>query len=256
MNAVVKSETYRLKKSKEMKIMAGILLGCTALKVILALVIQHLHLFQNLVTVDDPAGFFDGFASTALDSTFGLLMIIMTASLVTKLYQSGVNKQLVSAGISRKQIILGEFAAYVKAFCITAVLAAVAAGIGNMILGGSLGLEGVNPVRLGLSIAGMLLIVANMSALCLLISHITGSQGAAIALGFVIVMVLPSAHIGVSLLPKLNFLNSLFLDSIQANVVSLTGSIGTQLLNMGALAAVTALFLVLCQAVFEKKEIK
>ncbi len=256
MNAVVKCETYRVKKSKELKIMAGILLGCTALKVILCLLVQNLHLFQDTLALGDADTFFDGFTGASLDSTFCLLMIIMTASLVTKLYQSGVNKQLVSTGISRKQIILGEFAAYAKAFCTVAVLSAAAAGIGNVILGGGIGLEAVNPAKLGLSIAGMLLVAVNMSALCLLISHLTGSQGAAIGLGFVVVMVLPSAHLLVNLIPKLEFLNNLFLDTIQSNAVSMTGSAGMQLINMGALAAVTVLLLVLCQMVFSRKEIK
>lgn len=257
MNTVVKSESYRLWKSKEIKVMAAILIALQVLLVGVVIASRHIALLAPLQEAfGNGGGFFQGFSNVGGDLLFRILMVIMISSLVTKIYQSGVTKQLVSCGISRKNVVLGQYVAATKVFAVVTVVAAVAAGLGRLILGGGLGLQGVNIARLGLSFAGMMFVVASMVALYLLIVHATGSMGAAIALGLGIELAVPSGIMMLSSLLKMDFIYTYFISTAQQNAVNMSVTLGTQLIAIGTLAVWTIVLVALNVLVFKHKEVK
>lgn len=257
MNTVLKSESYRLKRSKEIWTMAGILLAIQIIMVGAYFVCRNFSFFDSIKDFFTGSTFFTGIAQTANGSFFHILLIIMIGSLVTKLYQTGVNKQLVSCGISRKNIILGQFVSYTTIFSVVTVVVSVVTGIAHMLCDGKFGLSDVNVGRMGLSLIGMILVVASLCAMYLFITHLTGSLGAAIMLGLAVEMVLPVAVEMVTVIsPKLQFIPDYFISNVQMNAVNMESSLGAQLTNMGILVAFTAVLLVLCQIVFSHKEVK
>lgn len=257
MNTVLKSETYRLRKSKEIWTMAGILLALQVIMVGAYFICRNFSFFESIKSLFTDRTFFSGITTTANGSFFHILLIVMIGSLVTKLYQSGVNKQLVSCGISRKNIILGQFVSFTTIFSVVTVAVSVVTGIGHMLCSGKFGLNDVNVGRMGLSLIGMILVVASLCAMYLFFAHLTGSLGAAIMLGLAVEMALP---IAVQMVPmissKLQFIPDYFISNVQMNAVNMERSMGTQLTNMGILVAFTAVVLVLCQIVFSHKEVK
>ncbi len=256
MNSIIKCENYRLRVSKEIRLMFGLLCGVQMLCTTIVLLLRHFHLMDDMMLGESADSFLNAFTGTADDTIFRILLIIMIGSLVTKLYQSGVNKQLVSSGIGRRSIILGQFISYTAIFGAVAAAVSVVTGICNMIQGGGFGFGEMNPGRFGLSLMGMILVIASLCAMYLLITHLTGSFGAAISLGLAIELVLPTVFTFAGMIRPLAFLSDYSIAAIQSSAISTTVSIGKQLSSMGLLVVITAVLLMLCQVIFSRKEIK
>ncbi|MDO4617581.1 MAG: ABC transporter permease subunit [Lachnospiraceae bacterium] len=185
-----------------------------------------------------------------------MLIIITIITLVSNLYQTGVNKQLVSNGISRKNIVLGQFFSYTMVLSAVAIVYSVVKGICNMIQGNGFGLNDINIARFALSMIGVILVIASRCALCLLISHFTGSYTSALMLAYVFDLVLPNVLVAVSDFSKLSFLNYFSIGIYQERAVSMTESLMTQVSAMAILFIITVVLIKLCQVVYNRKEIK
>lgn len=259
MGNVFKSEAYRLHRSKEVWGMVALLTIFSVLGVIMDLVMKFVPLFQeSSELMAPPEGFFEGFTGAAGGMGFKFLIPIMICSLIVKLYTSGVNKQLVSCGVSRGRVILGQFVAYTAAFTAVALITAVVNGVCHLISGGGLGLD-VLGGRFALSMVGMVLQVACYVAVFLLVVHLTASMGAAIVLGFALQFIVPMGFFSLG-----NFigekaaetLSDLYFANQLSRVVDESIKLGEQLQSMGIILVYIVVFLLLCQAVFKNKEVK
>lgn len=261
MTSVIKSENYRLGRSKEIWGMLLALIGMQAGLVVINFILTHVSFFKDLIAesgmdMGPMPGFFDGFANVVTGSGFQILFLIMVCSLVIKLYHSGVTKQLVSCGIRRNNVILGQFISFTSVFTGIAFVTGIAEGLKNVLIGGSFALGGINIGRFGLSLIGMVLVVASFVALYLLIAHLTGSMGAGIAIGLVFQMGAPGAVMGLSVFMKCDWIREYFLTTLQNGALNVTAPLNTQLLSIAGVAVYTAVLLVLCNIVFKHKEMK
>ena len=260
MNSIFKSENYRFLKSKEMKAMAVIALLFNIAGSVIMWFVMHNNFFSELLGEDlsffKAASFLDTFPDSATDFIFGIMLLIMTSSLIIRLYQSGVVKQLVSSGISRSQVISGQFLSLTLFFSVIALMVSLVQGIGNLILGGGFGLTEGTLLRLLLATAGMILTVANFVALYMLIAHLTSSMAGSIVINMLIEMASSTGVMYLARVFKCQAINRYYFINLREDVISMTGELSSQLKSMGILLIYTLVFFFLCQLVFSRKEIK
>lgn len=239
--------------------MAGLIVILAAAGVVMNYVLSNLSFFKKMTdgaSLLATGGFFDPFANATGGMVFNVLLVIMVSSLVTKVYQSGAAKQLVSCGISRNNVILGQFLAFTVVFSCVALVNALSGGIANVVQKGFFGLTDGNYGRMVLSMVGSVLVVANLCSLYLLIAHLTGSMGAAIAVGLVFLMGLPYAVFTAAQLLKIPELDTYFITTVQTTATMTSIPLKDQLIAMAVLCGYTVVLLLLTQLVFKKKEIK
>ncbi|MDO4491172.1 MAG: hypothetical protein Q4B85_08905 [Lachnospiraceae bacterium] len=257
MNTVFKSENYRLRKSKELWIMALILVGFQAVGAILGIVMANIG---SLVGDAGGAGaaesFVESFIKAPSDPIFQLLFVAIAGSLIIKLYQSGAAKQLVSCGCKRGNVILGQFFSFTAAFSTVLFVSAAAAGAATLINGGAFFPADFHVARLLMALVGMVLSTASLSALFLLVAHLTGSVPATVFAGIGLLFGAPFALMTLPDFLKPELIGKFLLTNLQQSAVDMTASTMKQLSGMGLLVLAIAALLVLSQCVFNRKEVK
>lgn len=207
---IMKSEFYKVRKSKVTFVTALCLLGITLIEVA-AFVYGKIaggiwgEVFEGTRAVDTYAGFTSG-------SFYLIFIALFVGGMISNEYTNRTVRQVVSRGASRVQIALGQYIALSTAMTLISLsLAAVL----SVVAGLCYGFGSILPGRFVLLVIGQIVIIWSYSAITMLIAHIARSGGLSIGLNVMFLLGGEVASMVLQFVTKKEFFYTYWIENMQ-----------------------------------------
>ena len=247
---IIKSEFYKVRKSKVTLVTALCLLGIAGLNIAVMLYAQ-IKGGVWLEVMEGTQGFevYFGFAS----GTFYLVFIaLFVGGMISNEYTNRTVRQVVSRGTSRVQIALGQYIVLSTALTIMTVIPAALSGAVATIFWefGS-----ISAGRFLLTLAGQVLLIWSYSAITMLIAHLTRSGGLSIGINVMLMLGGSTAAMVLVQLTKKEFFMTYWLLNIQSEALNYANPIMKQGRFVALLLVIGVVFTALGVARFKMRDV-
>ena len=247
---IIKSEFYKVRKSKVTLVTALCLLGIAGLNIAVMLYAQRKGGVW-LEVMEGTQGFevYFGFAS----GTFYLVFIaLFVGGMISNEYTNRTVRQVVSRGTSRIQIALGQYIMLSTAMTVMTVIPAAILGTVASIFWefGSISVG-----RFLLTLAGQVLLIWSYSAITMLIAHLTRSGGLSIGINVMLMLGGSTAAMVLVQLTKKEFFMTYWLLNIQSEALNYANPIMKQGRFVALLLVIGVVFTALGVARFKMRDV-
>lgn len=180
---IMKSEFYKVRKSKVTFVTALCLLGIAGIA-IFAYVYGKLaggiwgEIMEGVRGIDVYASFTSG-------SFFLIFIALFVGGMISNEYTNRTVRQVVSRGASRVQIALGQFISLATSMTIIAL---VPAALSSVVAGLCYGFGSISFGRFVLVLIGQVVVIWSYSAITMLIAHLTRSGGLSIGINIMFLL--------------------------------------------------------------------
>lgn len=174
---IMKSEFYKVRKSKVTFVTALCLLGITLIEIVAFLYGKFAGGIWGEVLEGTRA--INTFANFVSGSFFPIFIAMFVGGMISNEYTNRTIRQVVSRGASRVQIALGQYIALSTAM--TLISLSLAALL-SVVAGLCYGFGSISPGRFILIVVGQVVIIWSYSAITMLIAHFARSGGLSIGL--------------------------------------------------------------------------
>lgn len=223
MLSIMRSEFYKVRKSKVTFVTALCLLGIAGLQIAAFLYAKikggiWMEMFEETRGLDVYFAFASG--------TFYLVFVaLFVGGMISNEYTNRTVRQVVSRGASRIQIALGQYIALSTAMTVISVVPAALSGF----VAGIIWEFGVLPTgRFVLTLAGQILLIWSYSAITMLIAHLARSGGLSIGINFMMLLGGSVATMFLSLYTKNDFFKTYWLTNIQSEALNYASTTASQ----------------------------
>lgn len=247
---IIRSEFYKVRKSRITFVTALILLGIAGIQLAAYLVAAIAggiwsEIMSSILGIDVYATFSTG--------TFYLVFVaLFVGGMVTNEYTFSTVRQMVSRGVSRVHIALGQYIALSTTMTIITVIPAAICAIAATMYNE---FGNISPERFVLVLLGQIIVIWSYSALSMLIGHITRSGGLAIGINIIILLGGGIATLVLDTLTKKDFFSTYWLTNVQQEALDVYISAAQQ----GKFISILFVFGVVCTALgvlcFQKRDI-
>lgn len=226
---IMRSEFYKVRKSKVTWVTFFIILG-------MAIISSGATIYGKIAggmwaDVMKNKGI-SVFASFPNGTLYFVLVAIFVGGLVTGEYTTGTVKQVVSRGVSRTQIVIGQFVALSVAITLITL---IPAALQCVVFSICWGFGKISAARFLLLITGQIVVMCSYAAISTLIAHITRTGGLAIGINIVILLIGTSAAAVLAMLTKVDAFLEYWLTVMQSAALTYTGSSAEQAKFIGIL---------------------
>ena len=164
--------------------------------------------------------------STYPSGTFYFLFVaLFVGGVVTSEFTTGTVKQVVSRGVSRAQVVVGQYGALCLAMTvITWIPAMLLMSVYSL----AWGFGSVSVARFLLLILGQLVVIWSYVAISMLIGHVTRSGGLSVGINLMILLLGTMAASIASMLLEWDWVIEYWLTSLQGKALNLEYGVGVQ----------------------------
>ena len=237
---IMKSEFYKIRKSKVTFVTALCLLGIAGIQIAVFLYAKikggvWMEMFKGTWGLDIYFTFATG--------TFYLVFVaLFVGGMISNEYTNRTVRQVVSRGASRVQIALGQYIALSTAMTVITVIPAALASLVASIIWefGTL-----SAGRIALTFLGQILLIWSYAAITMLIAHLTRSGGLSIGINVMLMLGGSTAAMALSMLTKKEFFETYWLLNIQSEALNYTETVASQGKFVAILFVIGVIFTIL-----------
>lgn len=247
---IIKSEFYKVRKSKVTFVTALCLLGICALE--LAFYIGCKLAGGDMAKIVSDTKGIEQYASFATGTFYLVFVAIFIGGMISNEYTNRTVRQVVSRGESKVGIALGQYIALSTAMTIMTVAVAAVLGI---VCGAIWQFGTISVGRFLLILLGQIATVWSYSAICMLLAHIARSGGLSIGLNFMLLLGGNTVTSLLSVWLEKEWISKYWLLNVQYEAINYTESMASQGKNIAILVGVAIVFAVLGIVCFKKRDI-
>lgn len=247
---IIKSEVYKVRKSKVTFVTALCLLGIAGLNIAVVLYAQikggiWLEMMEGSQGYEVYFDFIRG--------TFYLVFVaLFVGGMISNEYTNRTVRQVVSRGTSRVQIALGQYIVLSTAMTVMSVIPAALSGI---VVSAFWEFGSISAGRFLLTLAGQILLIWSYSAITMLIAHLTRSGGLSIGINVLLMLGGSTAAMALAQLTKKEFFMTYWLLNIQSEALDYANPIMEQGRFVALLLVIGVVFTVLGVARFKMRDV-
>lgn len=247
---IMKSEFYKVRKSKVTFVTALCLLGIAAIEI-------GAFLYGRIAgglwgeILSDTKGV-DIYAGFSLGSFYLIFVALFVGGMISNEYTNRTVRQVVSRGASRVQIALGQFISLATAMTVITVVPAALASL-TASLCWEFGTVSVQ--KFLLIVLGQLVVIWSYSAITMLIAHLARSGGLSIGINIMLLLGGAVAAQVLALLTKKDFFMEYWIESMQQNALDPLADTGMQIKFIVILFIIGVVFTVLGIVRFKIKDV-
>lgn len=247
---IVKSEFYKVRKSKVTFVTALCLLGIAGLQ-IAAFLYAKLAGGMWAEIMEDTTGI-DLYASFVGGTFYLVFVALFVGGMISNEYTNRTVRQVVSRGASRVQIALGQYIALSTAMTVmTLVPAALSALVASCLWK----FGTISAGRFVLLLLGQIVVIWSYAAITMLIAHLTRSGGLSIGINIILLLGGSTGVAVLDFLTKKDIFSTYWLLNMQYEAMSYTKSIDTQGKFIAILFVIGVIFTVLGAVRFKVRDI-
>lgn len=219
---MMRSEWYKVLKSRVTWVTLFVFLGMAAIQIVAAVYAKCKGGDWEMILRRDGLSVF----STYPSGTFYFLFVaLFVGGVVTSEFTTGTVKQVVSRGVSRAQVVVGQYGALCLAMTvITWIPAMLLMSVYSL----AWGFGSVSVARFLLLILGQLVVIWSYVAISMLIGHVTRSGGLSVGINLMILLLGTMAASIASMLLEWDWVREYWLTSLQGKALSLEYGVGVQ----------------------------
>ena len=222
MKNIMHSEFYKVLKSKVTWVTLFVFLGMAAMQIVSVIYAKIKAGDWEIILKDTGISVFSSYPSGTL---YFVLVALFVGGHVTSEYTTGTVKQVVSRGVARTQIVVGQFVALCVAMTvITLIPALILAGVYTI----AWGFGGISLGRFLLLLAGQIVVIWSYVAISMLIGHITRSGGLSVGVNLIILLIGSMATSIASVLLGWEWVSDYWLTTMQNYALTYSVGAGTQ----------------------------
>lgn len=210
MSDIMKSEFYKVCKSKVTFVTALCLLGIAAIQIIAFLYGKFAGgIWGELLAGTQAVNIYAGFAS---GSFFLIFVALFVGGMISNEYTNRTVRQVVSRGASRVQIALGQFIALATAMTVMTI---VPAALSSIVAGLCYDFGSISVGRFTVLLLGQLVVIWSYSAITMLIAHLARSGGLSIGINIIFLLGGATASSVLEVLTKKEFFYTYWIENMQ-----------------------------------------
>ena len=247
---IMRSEFYKVFKSKVTWVTQFVFLGIAAIRIVVVLFAKTKSGDWEMIMQNTGISVFSTYPSGTL---YFVLVALFVGGLVTSEYTTGTVKQVVSRGVPRTQIVIGQYVALSVAMTvITWIPSLLLMGIYSLAWSfGSISLG-----RFLLLIIAQIVVIWSYVAISMLIGHVTRSGGLSVGINLIILLVGSMATSIAAVLLDWEWLIDYWLVTMQNTALSYASGVGTQCKYILILTLIGAVATGLSALLFEKRDVQ
>ncbi len=247
---MMRSEWYKVLKSRVTWVTFFVFLGLAAIQIAACVYAKCRGGDWEMILGRNGLSVF----STYPSGTFYFLFVaLFVGGIVTSEFTTGTVKQMVSRGVSRAQIVVGQYVALCLAMTvITWIPAMLLLGVYSA----AWGFGSISVARFLLLILGQFIVIWSYVAISMLIGHITRSGGLSVGINLMILLLGTMAASIASMLLEWDWLLEYWLISLQEKSLNLEYGVGVQCKCMLILLAVGAACVGASVLIFQKRDVQ
>lgn len=220
---IMKSEFYKVRKSRVTFVTALCLLGIAGIQIAVFLYAKikggiWMQMFEDTKGIDVYFSFTAG--------TFYLVFIaLFVGGMISNEYTNRTVRQVVSRGASRVKIALGQYIALSTAMTVISVVPAALTSLTASVIWefGTL-----SAGQFVVTLLGQILLIWSYSAITMLIAHLTRSGGLSIGINIMMMLGGSTAAMALSMLTEKEFFQTYWLLNIQEEALNYTETVAYQ----------------------------
>jgi len=247
---IMKSEFYKVRKSKVTFVTALCLLGITLIEIFAFLYGKFAggiwgEVLEGTRGVDTYTNFVSG-------SFFMIFIALFVGGMISNEYTNRTIRQVVSRGASRVQIALGQYIALSTAMTLISLSLAV---LLSVVAGLCYGFGSISAGRFVLVVIGQIVIIWSYSAITMLIAHFARSGGLSIGLNVMFLLGGETASMLLQYLTKKEFFYTYWIENMQICAINYELEAAKQCKFIGILFGVGVICLVLGLIRFKVRDV-
>lgn len=247
---MMRSEWYKVLKSKVTWVTLFVFLGMAAIQIMAVAYAKWKGGDWDVILGRNGLSVFSTYPSGTL---YFLLVALFVGGVVTSEYTTGTVKQVVSRGVSRTQIVFGQYVALCAAMTvITWIPSMLLMGVYSL----AWGFGSIAVARFLLLILGQLVVIWSYVAISMLIGHVTRSGGLSVGINLTILILGTMAASIASMLLEWDWVMEYWLLSLQEKTLSLEYGVGVQCKCMLILFALGAACVGGSMLIFQKRDVQ
>lgn len=250
MSDIMKSEFYKVCKSKVTFVTALCLLGISAIEITAFLYGRFAGgLWGDILSDTKGVEIYAGFTA---GSFYLIFVALFVGGMISNEYTNRTVRQVVSRGASRVQIALGQFISLATAMTVITIIPAALAS-----LTASLCWEfgEVSVQKFLLIILGQIVVIWSYAAITMLIAHLTRSGGLSIGMNIMLLLGGEMAVQVLAILTEKEFFTKYWIVNMQQNAVAPWADNGTQVKYIIILTVIGVVFTILGIVRFKIKDV-
>lgn len=247
---IIKSEVYKVRKSRNTLVTSIIMLAIAAIGIGVYITMKILGgEYEKLFRGENVA---DIYASFSTSSFYFIFVAMFVGGVVSNEFTFGTVRQVVSRGTKREYITIGQFLALSAVIHIITIICSAITALAYGVLYGT---NGADIQDFLVVFAGQAVVVWSFSAFSMLIAHITRSGGLAIGINLLIVLGGEVAVTVLAFLTKNNIFTDLWMSTLQQKSIDLTITMAERLKCWGILGAFGIVCVVISVIIFRKRDV-
>ena len=247
---IVKSEFYKVCKSKVTLVTALCMLGIVAIQ-IGAFVYGRLAggIWEEMLSGTEAISIYAGFAGGSL---FMIFIALFVGGMISNEYTNRTVRQVVSRGTSRVHIALGQYIALATAMTVITIVSAARSSI---VAGLCYNFGSITPGRFALVLFGQIVVVWSYAAITMLIAHITRSGGLSIGINVMFLLGGEMAASVLYMLTEKEYFMTYWIGNMQVFAVDYSLEVAKQCKYIGILFVIGVICLILGVVRFKIKDV-
>ena len=247
---IIRSEFYKVRKSKVTFVTALCLLGIAGLQIAVFLYAKIKGgVWMEMLEGTRGLDVYFAFANV----TFYLVFVaLFVGGMISNEYTNRTVRQVVSRGASRIKIALGQYIALSVTMTVISVVPAALSGLVASIIW-EFGM--LSAGRFALTLLGQILLIWSYSAITMLIAHLARSGGLSIGVNFMMLLGGSVAAMFLTTFTKNDFFNTYWLTNIQFEALNYTSTVASQGKFVVLLFLIGAVFTILSLVRFKIRDV-
>lgn len=219
---MMRSEWYKVLKSKVTWVTLFVFLGIAAIRIMAAIYAKIKGGDWEMLLGGTGLSVFSTYPSGTF---YFLLVALFVGGVVTSEFTTGTVKQVVSRGVSRSQIVIGQYVALCVAMTVITMIPSLLL-MGVYSLAWNFGSISVG--RFLLLLVGQVVVIWSYVAISMLIGHITRSGGLSVGINLIILLLGTMAAAIVSALFEWEWVIEYWLTTLQGGALDIGQNVGAQ----------------------------
>lgn len=244
------SEFYKVRKSKVTWVTLFVFLGMTAVQMVTVLYAKLKSGDWEMVLENDGISVF---GSSFTGTLYCVLVALFVGGIVAGEYTTGTVKQVVSRGVSRVQIVIGQYVSLSVAITIITMIPVI---ILTMVYTLCWQFGTISVGRFFILLIGRIVVVWSYAAISMFIAHITRSGGLSIGINIIMLLVGNMAVAIISVLLKIDWLVDYWLTNMQNAALNYSVGVGTECKYILLLFFLGTICTGLSAWVFQKRDVQ
>lgn len=219
---IMRSEFYKVKKSRVTWVTLFVFLAVAVIQIAAVIYAKLRSENWEMIIQNNGISVFGEYPS---GSIYFLLVALFVSGIVSSEYTTGTVKQIVSRGVPRVQIVVGQYISLcVAVTVITFVPSLILTGVYSL----AWGFGSISVGRFLLLVLAQFVVIWSYVALSMLISHITRSGGLSVGINLIILMLGSLAAMIVSELMGWSWVYEYWFINMQSEALDYTLNVGRQ----------------------------